>query len=361
MSRLSTLRITFLLPGSGRLPCGGVKIVYEYANRLARRGHTVSVVHPALLRTDTPLIARPKKIANYIVRRAFRSFTPSGWFQIDPDVQLLWVPSLAQRHIPDADVVIATAWETAEWIQSYPASKGRRFYFIQDFEDWCVSRERLLETWKAPLRKIVIARWLDEIAHEVGQAADYVPNALDFDKFGIDVDPEARDSLRVMMLYHRRNTKGTADGLEAAEIARRYNPDLSLVLFGTPDPPAGLPSWAKYHQNPPQSKLRELYNQAAVFIAPSWAEGWGLTACEAMMSGAALAATDNGGHREFAVHQQTALVSPAKSPAALAANISRLVSDSELRYRLARNASIFVKQFEWDRSVDAFERCLSRA
>ena len=39
------MRISFVLPCSGRYPIGGFRIVYEYANRLADRGHQVSIVH----------------------------------------------------------------------------------------------------------------------------------------------------------------------------------------------------------------------------------------------------------------------------------------------------------------------------
>lgn len=40
------MRITFILPDVTPIPNGGVKVVYEYANHLAARGHTVTVVHP---------------------------------------------------------------------------------------------------------------------------------------------------------------------------------------------------------------------------------------------------------------------------------------------------------------------------
>ena len=39
-------------------------------------------------------------------------------------------PILA-TDLPDADVVVATWWETAEWIEKFPASKGRKFHFVR--------------------------------------------------------------------------------------------------------------------------------------------------------------------------------------------------------------------------------------
>jgi hypothetical protein len=40
------MRITFILPGFIDAPMGGVKVVVEYANRLAGRGHRVTLIYP---------------------------------------------------------------------------------------------------------------------------------------------------------------------------------------------------------------------------------------------------------------------------------------------------------------------------
>ncbi|MFZ3585099.1 hypothetical protein ACOI1H_23630, partial [Loktanella sp. DJP18] len=34
--------------------------------------------------------------------------------------------------LPDSDVIIATWWETAEWVAALPSIKGRKFYLLQD-------------------------------------------------------------------------------------------------------------------------------------------------------------------------------------------------------------------------------------
>jgi glycosyltransferase involved in cell wall biosynthesis len=355
---MRNLKITFLLPAAGAVPCGGFKVVYEYANHLSRRGHKVTVIHTALLLKDTPWKNKPRRAISYIGHRILGSYSPANWFPIDPRVRLLWVPSLHQRYIPDADVIVATAWQTAEWAGLYPPSKGRRLYLIQDLEDWECSITRLYATWRSPMKKIVISRWLKEIADNLGEESAYIPNGLDFDRFAIDTPPEQRDPFHVMMLYHLLDSKGVADGLEALSITQRRVPNLRVTLFGTPPKPAGLPDWIHYHRRPPQTQLRQLYNEASIFVAPSWREGWGLTPCEAMMSGATVAATDNGGHREFAIHEQTALLSPPKAPEELAENVIRLIHDSHLRVQLARQANLYVKRFGWEKSVDAFETCL---
>lgn len=352
------LRITFVLPTHGNKPIGGYKVVYEYASHLARRGHRVIVVHPQIPFPVMPALVRARGLLTYTTRRLRGNYGPESWFQVDPAVRLLWVWSLHERHIPDADVIISTCWETAEAVARYSAAKGRSYNLIQHWETWSGPEERVRATWKLPLRKIVIASWLRDIADELGESCILIPNGLDFSRFRIDIPPVQRNRAQAMMLYHWCDWKGSVDGLEAFSAAKREIPELRVSLFGTPEKPDGLPSWVTYYRKPEQSKLRALYNQAAVFVSPSWTEGWPLPPAEAMMCGAALAATDIGGHREYAIHGETALLSPAKTPAALADNILRLIRDDEFRFRIAEQGNGHIQQFTWERAVDLFEATL---
>jgi len=162
------LRITFLLPIPAVQPIGGFKVVYEYANFLAACGHKVNVVHPNMLRIDEPISSLgPKKQVKAHLRywrmKLTNSYRPDHWFTVSPSVDMLWTKDLAAENVPDADIVFATAWETAEWAVTYPASKGKRFYIIQHLETWSGPEERVLKTWRSPFEKIVIAGWLNRI------------------------------------------------------------------------------------------------------------------------------------------------------------------------------------------------------
>lgn len=352
------MRISLILPVGGNMPVGGVKIAYEYANRLVRRGHSVAVVHPAMLVKDLTAGEHPRLLLRYLRRLVDGSYQPRTWFTMDPRVRLLWVPSLRARHIPDADAVVATAWQTAEWVADYPATKGSKFYLIQGLETWAGPEARVMATWRLPMQKIVVARWLQKIAESLGEPAVYIPNGLDFEALGTDISPSERSCCRVAMLYHEAHWKGASEGLDALISAKQHVPELDVKLFGVPAAPRGLPPWAQYYRLPSQRTLRRLYNEAAVYVSASRTEGWGLTAAEALVCGCALAITDTGGHREFAMHDKTALLSPVRDPAALSANIVRLVRDSELRLRLACAGHELIQRFTWQRAVDALERAL---
>ena len=352
------LRVTFVLPRTGEWASGGLRTVYEYANRLSHRGHTVSVVHPGRLVINPTTLDHVKNAVRYLLRKMDGRYTPETWLKVDPKVRLLCVPSLSERFIPDGDVVIATGWQTAEWVSQYSDSKGRRLYYIQHLETWNGPQERVYATWNAPLQKIVPSKWLLEIARGLGENAIYIPYGLDVEAFQRVTPSAERPPNQLMMLYHKAKWKGCEDGLKALSLVREKEPNTRAILFGVPARPEALPGWIEYHQAPSPRLLRELYNRASIFVAPSWTEGWGLTGCEALLCGAALVATDIDGHREFAFHGRTALTSPAKSPSDLAENILRLIRDPELRIRLAQNGCDFVRQLTWERATDSFEAAL---
>lgn len=357
------MRITFLLPAHGANPIGGFKVVYQYANGLVARGHEVHIVHASSADMKSPGGIRLRNAAKFT---AFGvgykgGHRPKRWFSLDPRVETSWRPSLAERWIPDGDAVVATAWQTAEWAASYPPSKDRKFYLIQHKESLFPGADpvRAMATWKLPLHKIVIADWLREIADEMGENWTYIPNGLDFETFGLDAPIAGRDPTRIVMLSHFLSWKGTPEGIEAMRLARDEVSEIRADLFGVATPPRGLPEWISYHRQPSQKELRALYNRAAILVSPSWSEGWAAPPAEAMQCGAAACLTDIGGHRDYGIHGETALLSPARDPKALAENIVELIRDRDLRVRLATRAHEFIQQFTWEKAVDAFERCLS--
>ncbi len=349
------MKVTFVLPGSSGKPVGGPKVVFEYANGLVRRGHEVSVVQSPIARIDSAVSARLKAVVRYPQRLLDKSYIPYPWFNLDHRVDLKWVPTLGERYIPNADVVVATAWKTAEWVANYSTRKGSKYYLIQHQEIWDGPYDRVMATWKMPLKKIVIARWLKDIATELGETATYIPNGLDFKSFGIDAPVAERQPASVMMLYHKAQWKGSNQGLIAIQKAKEEARELTATLFGIPKRPVTLPSWIAYCENPPQGVLRKLYNRSAIFVSPSLAEGWPLPPAEAMMCGAAFTGTDIGGHREYTRHLETGLLSPKGDPAAMSENIILYLRDQELRVKIASAGNKYVQQFSWDRAVKAFE------
>jgi glycosyltransferase involved in cell wall biosynthesis len=355
------MKIVFLMASEGTHPVGGHKVIYEYANGLSARGHEVHIVHCASAnsRREAKTWRGRLRPLRYVRLAAQRNWKPDRWFRLNPAVKLHLVPMLSARFLPPADAYVAGWWATAESLGVMRFLPGRRLYLIQHLETWAAPEQDVMATWRAPLEKIVIARWLQKIAQDLGESSHYIPNGLDFVRFGCDVAPEERLPRRFAMLFNDRvSWKGSADGIAALNLLRNQYLDVEAEIFGEQVRPAGLPSWITYRQLPPQDELRSLYNRAAIFLAPSHAEGWPLPPAEAMTCGAAVIATDIGGHREYCIDGQTALMVPARNPEAIAEAARRMLDDQQLRVRIARNGCNHIHKFTWSRAIQAFENVL---
>lgn len=355
--------ITILLPGSGHAPVGGIKVAYEYANRLSRRGHEVTIVHPASLFINRPLTKNPQKIVRYFQRRITGSYRPRSWFNLDGRVRTKWVPTLHERYIPDAEVVIATAWQTAEWLGTYPTAKGAKACLAYDYEHYMTASSQTQRTIALALsqsmKTISASPVVSEMLKSFGaKDTAYIPNGIDFEVFHRQgpANGHCRDS--VGFPTRCEHFKGTDDAIRAlCMVKQRFKGDLRFWSFGPAKPPF-VPAWIEYHERPSDEQLRTLYNRTLVFAVPSHYEGWGLPGAEAMSCGAALASTDNGGVRVYAQHQVNALLSVPRDPEGLAENILQLLNDSALRERLVKQAHTDIQQFTWNKAVDSLERLI---
>jgi glycosyltransferase involved in cell wall biosynthesis len=355
------MRIAFLLPGRSVKPAGGFKVVYEYANRLARRGHEVSVVHPwDCTPPASPYAALRARL--WVAKLRLRRATIAPWFELDDRVDLVAVTYPSASNLPEADALIATAWHTAPWVNAAAPAKGAGFYLIQGYETWDGAAEKVRATWRLPLRKIVISQWLEEIAAELGEGerTSRVPIGMDLDRLGIDVAPADRGP-RIGALYNSGSEKRSEDIVATLQEVRRRQPNVSAVMFGTAPRPESIPGWVEYTMLPGRAELRALYSSCSIFLQASRSEGWGLPACEAMLCGCALVTVANGGSREYAIDGETALVVSAEQVGALPDRVLELLEDEERRRRLAGAGADYLRRYTWERSVAELEAVLAGA
>ncbi|MBU1177601.1 glycosyltransferase family 4 protein [Patescibacteria group bacterium] len=358
------MKITFVLISYPWEPVGGYRVVYEYANHLAARGHEVNIIHPTRMHNLPAYLNLLRTLRSYgwKLRQRWQGWQVQ-WQEINPSVRMLYVPNLKAKNIPEADAVIATAWQTAEYVKEYSSDKGKKFYLIQHHEKWSGEETRVNKTWLFPLHKIVIANWLYQLGLKLGVApADItrIPNGIDLKKWRLTNNIEERQP-RVAMQYHSAEWKGCPDGLEALEIAKKQHPDLQAIFFSAYPKPKNMPSWVEYHHKPSQIKLVEIYNNARIYLCPSWAEGFHLPPMEAMACGCALVATDcSGVQGESARPDINALISPIKKPTALAANLLKLLDDDGLRIKLAQHGHQDIQEFGWEKSAKKLEDLLTQ-
>ena len=323
---------------------GGVRAILAYADRLAGRGHRVEVVVP---------------------QRRGAAF----WRRVAPP-RLDWMPRFRADirgvsrwdagDLPEADALVATAWQSAAPVAAAPPSCGAKFYLVQHYESLYHGEPGSVDaTYRLRLAKIVISTWLREIMRErFGAEAELVVTPVDRQLF--HQVPVAIDSPRprVLMLHHDHAWKGVADGLQAVALARARGAALHLVGFGV-KAPRKAHVYDEFHANPPQSDLAALYSGADIFLCPSWDEGLGMPSMEAMACGAALVTYDNGGCRDYARGGETALVARRRDVRDLADKLTALVQDVDLRRRLAgAGRTLVTSAFDWERAVTRMEAIL---
>src|SRR6185295_4402875 len=141
------MRITFILPFAGT--AGGTRVVATYADRLRRRGHEVVVVS-----TPKRNPGLGSKLRSLVKGNGWpRSLGPSHFDHVDVDHRIIdRFRAVTDADVPDADVVIATWWETAEWVAKLSPRKGAKAYFIQHYEVFDYTpADRVKATWRMPL------------------------------------------------------------------------------------------------------------------------------------------------------------------------------------------------------------------
>lgn len=352
--------INFLLPAPAPFPIGGYKVVYEYANRLAASGYIVSICHALHGR---PAPTRIRRLESWLKAKwwqGLRLRKRISWFEFGSRVDVRCISSALPDQLPNADFSVATAWSTAPLVaEKIQRNTGIGIYLIQGLEMWDGKNDEVKETWALPLNKIAVSRWLQEtICGGSGDICSCIPNGIDFSVFSELCQVTQRNQLSIGMLWHKQEGKGCRIGLDAINSLREKFPELSVIFFGVGNRSPEIPDWIEYIKRPALFELQRLYNRCAIFLAPSFSEGWGLTPCEAMACGCCVVATDIGGHREFCVPDETALLVPPRDAQALADAVAKVLKDQELRVRLAKNGHAHIQQFTWDRSVNMFESLL---
>lgn len=261
---------------------GGVAVIYDYCRVLNENGFAAHPVHQSALRP--------------------------GWFDYDCR-PLSWKQYLKRAGEGDVLVVPEFLPDTDSG-----TSAVRKVLCVQNgaiYENRFGSRAPESLGFEEVL---TCSEWLDGfMVSQTQLPRTVVRNCIDTSFFV--PDPQAREENRVLFLTRKHGDQGFA-------AVDKLPPELreKIRVVASADVPRG--------------QLLRLYQQADVFMALGYPEGFGLPPLEAMACGCAVVGYTGGGGCVHMLEGDTALVAPDGDVVTLSQCLRRVLEDRELKERL---------------------------
>lgn len=336
---------------------GGVAVILEYYINLVRKGYFVSIYYPLVPYIHFYMV-KPSLVSLVLFLKAFLlnlyNFQNSiKWFRyLVPVKPVLYISNF---WIKDGDCIIATAWPTAYSVARLNSQKGKKIYFIQGYEIWSGPKRLVDDSYRLPLSLVTISPWLTDIMEKRFDliVSKQIPNGIDLDFFSFKFN-EGRKKIKLLMMNHELPLKGVKDGLNVFEQLINEGVDIDITMFGK-NSRKNLANNINYFQSPQPQEIVGLYQDADIFISPSYQEGWQLPPMEAMACGCAVIATEIGciPHLFNGKNMLTYIPGDLKS---LYSHLGLLVKSENLRRSISYEGRKTIENYSWANSVDELEK-----
>lgn len=350
------MRISFIL--SSLWLSGGVRVIVEFSNRLALRGHKISIVAPGGT-IDNDMSSEINPLVDLLSSKVIRTKNLSRIQSFNLAL------SLAQR-VPVSDIVISTHTPTtiSGLIASRLLKKGKLVWLYQDYREMFINRP--FEDWlmRHALRWHELALVVSDSSRQ--ELLEYSPGKVRVVGEGISdeffslppyLKKKPGQHQEVLFLGDMRPRKGLFDFIQAAEIVYK-NRDIKLLIVSKEDCHIASQVPFEYIYRPSRSELSELYATCDLFVSASWWESFGLPPLEAMACGAPVVLTDSRGVREYAKPGYNCIMVPPQSPTELANAMTTVLDDLPLAECFRQNGPLTAASFTWDNAVDRFTNAL---
>ncbi len=358
------MKITFILPTLSL--AGGIRSTSILAERMVKRGHQVLIVS-----TPNPTPSLRQQVRSLLKGHGWISTAkrpPSHFDNVDvPHRVIDHYRPITDADVPDADIVVATWWETAEWVANLSVVKGAKVYFIQGYESLFkyLPKEKVEATYSLPMHKITVSKPLVDWhqIHYGDSNISLVPNSVDTKQFY--APRRGKQAIPTIgMIYSKNDIKGCDISLKAFSLAAQNIPNLRLVAFSAQRPSSNLPlpPSTEYVCQPPQSSIKDIYAKCDAWLFGCRSqEGFGLPILEAMACRTPVIGTPVGAAPELLADGAGILVKP-EAPDEMARAIERVCRFSDQEWR-AMSDIAYAKaiDYTWDDATELFEAALDTA
>lgn len=317
--------------------CGGSKIILEYANRLAKKGHEINIV----TYDEKPI-----------------------WYPLSDSVNFIRVNNDRDiiDYIPKSDVIVPTSWKCIRI--AIESNKGPIAFFEQGgshlFELNKLSerkKEVVSNRMKLPPFIYTVSQYsADKIKEIYGRDSGIIYNALESSVFyPRDNVRQSKEISITIVGAEDFKFKNIGEILEVIrELKVRYS--IRLNWISQTKPTVNKEEGKDAIINPEQKVIGDILRDTDIYICNSEYESFGLPTLEAMTCGAAVITTDTGGMRDFVQDGKNALVIKHHDKDDIKEKIERLINDRNLLHRISENGMETASKFNWDNSISDMEK-----
>ncbi|MHB1651441.1 MAG: glycosyltransferase family 4 protein [Desulfitobacteriaceae bacterium] len=316
------------------LETGGTRFIYQLANELVDKGHSLEIVLPENAQVAWPLRTRITRV---------KELTPAT--------------------LPAADFILPNFYPTV--FPAWESKKGRVVRLSLGYEPlWVKEAEKARATYLIDAPIISISQWHRQmILQGTGRDSTVIPGGVDTTIF----HPYPKLSLstgRRIIAYilrskeHGYTWKGTEDFWEACRRLTESIPNLDVYVVTPEGTPYQAPISFTVVKADSDPAMASFYAQADIFVSTSYFESFAMPPLEAMACGTAVVATDSGGNREYTKNGGNCLLVPPSDITQITTAIYQLLTQEKERDRLARAGFQFAQPWTWRRTADKVEALL---
>ena len=340
------MKINYIIPFN--ILTGGIRVAFLYGNYLSTKGHDIIFYIPLIpYKTNKNFLQCVKFFLGNIKRG-----TKVSWLKCNFKIKI--VPLIKNNFIRDADITIATSWPTSFDVYNLNDKKGKKVYFIQDYEIWYGKEEVVNSTYTLDFNRVVITKKLQKLLKtKFNVESKVIYNGLNKNEF---INGEKKDTKNktILMLYNEASNKGTEEGIKILRnIKNKY--DVKIVLFGFKKGD-NIPQDFEFYENPERNVLMKLYREASIYLFPSKNESWGMPVMEAMSNKCAVVGNNVGCLEEVGIDGYNCLRVNDLDYNDMQIKIERLLNDKELLKKIQENAYTTSKKFVWENSFLQMEK-----
>ena len=331
---------------------GGTLVAFRQINDLVERGYPVRVIS---------LEGQPRYFdlkAQVEVVTAFETLPP-----LDDDIVVVFsaldIPAIAPK----------CRGKLVHLCQGYEA-----YHYGSTLEDVLAEKPQMDRFHAIPCARIVVSKHLENLfERKFHQKSFLVPNWVDIGGRGPEpggsgtgeVRPGTLADAHILFVGRVTSSKGIVDCAAAIRDVRARYPNVTMHvampfrlgdLEEEAERPFGKPLVMHYGLN--RAEMEHLYRSADLLVSPSWYEGFGLPALEAMACGTPVVTADSPGIREFCRDGDNCLVVPPRQHKKLAGAIEKLIESEDMRRRFAGEGPKTAQGYGHDSSARAIQEAV---